>query len=183
MKLEFRQPIADIVLKYNEFGSTLQLKHITPAELMFLVAMHHRAAGGDPVVKLKEIPADIEEKQIETLSKEVAEFQKKLDALGAEANITEEVRERREASFQSRIASLESRIQDLRSIQFIRLCAPSDERSRLCGRYSQLELEKFYPGAIPQLPQSFDEARRAGTGVKTSSEAWLVNGDKVPRAA
>jgi len=45
-------PIADISLKTDQFGSNVQLKDVTPAEALLLVAEFNRAAGGDPIVEL-----------------------------------------------------------------------------------------------------------------------------------
>lgn len=182
MKAEQLQPLADIVLKYNEFGSTVVLKNVTPAEVMFLVAMHHKNAGGDPVIRLKELPVDHEEKQAAPLMKELTEVNAKLEAVKNQQDIVEELREKRVTSFLAKIDSLEGQIQSLQATASIRFIGPSDERARLSFKYSILELEKFYPGAIPQLPKTFDEARSAGTRAKTSHETWLVGADKIAKA-
>ncbi len=45
---------ADIELKIDRFGSSVPLKGVTPAEVLYLVADHHINAGGDPIIELVE---------------------------------------------------------------------------------------------------------------------------------
>lgn len=44
-------PLADITLRLDKNGSDMDLKNITPAELLFLCAEHHANAGGNPISK------------------------------------------------------------------------------------------------------------------------------------
>jgi len=44
-------PLADITLRLDKNGSDMDLKGVTPAELLFLCAEHHPNAGGNPIVR------------------------------------------------------------------------------------------------------------------------------------
>lgn len=46
-------PTATVTIKLDRNGSCVTKKHVTPAELMLLVAEHHKRAGGSPVIKLE----------------------------------------------------------------------------------------------------------------------------------
>lgn len=44
-------PLADVTIKIDKNGSDVDVRHVTPAELLFLCAEHHTNAGGSPVVR------------------------------------------------------------------------------------------------------------------------------------
>lgn len=157
------QKLANIVLKLDKIGSSVQRKNVTPAEVMFLVADHHVNAGGDPIVKLVEIKEDTEEKALVPLRKELEVLRTQLEEL-ADLELTDEIRERRQRSLQNRIDSKEGLIANLESIIQLRNLSPKQERDRLISRYGGIRISKFYPGAIPALPQDFEEARSTGVG-------------------
>ena len=46
---------ADILLQIDRLGSTIPLKGVTPAEVLYLVADHHTNAGKDPIIELVEL--------------------------------------------------------------------------------------------------------------------------------
>lgn len=158
------QPLADIVLKQDKIGNSVVRKNITPAEAMFLIALHFKNAGDNPIIKLVEHAEDREEKQIAPLQKELDKWQAKLETDTDDLTITEEIRERRQASAQRKIDRLNSSIQDLRQIQSIRGLDASQEKIRLGFRYNQIVLNKFYPGDMPQMPTTFDQAMKFGIG-------------------
>ncbi len=54
---------------------------------------------------------------------------------------------------------------------------PSQERRRLAEKYGARRVSKFYPGPIPTLPQTFEEARGAGISSSAPTERLLTVGD------
>jgi hypothetical protein len=48
-------PIADITLKLDKNGSDIDLKNVTPAEVLFLCAEHHGNAGGSPITRFTNV--------------------------------------------------------------------------------------------------------------------------------
>lgn len=38
----------------------------------------------------------------------------------------------------------------------------TDEVARLSAKYGKFKINKVFPGAIPQLPETFDEAKKIG---------------------
>ena len=47
-------PTCSIELKTTQWGTTVPLTGVTPAEMLFLVADNHQQVGGDPITELKE---------------------------------------------------------------------------------------------------------------------------------
>jgi hypothetical protein len=177
-----KQPIANIILKLDKNGSSVQLKNVTPAEVMLLCAMHHTNAGGDPVVKLTEIPVDaFEEEQ----SKQVAAL-KKLEEdyakVELDPTLLEDVREKRLESIQKRMDVKQSLITGYSQIAAIRELSPADEYQRLSFKYNNLTLKAFYPGRIPSLPATFEEARRNGVSSTVEESKWLVGAAQLAKA-
>lgn len=167
------QKLANVVLRQNQFGSTVQIKNVTPAQLLVLTSMFHKAAGGDPfetrgkVKGIVEIPDDRESKQIEVNQKIVDENEALLEALDDE-ELTTEIREKRENAYRARILAAQERINDLRAVEFIRKMTPDMEKRRLVELYGKKYVEPLFPSAIPQLPETFEQARQIGLG--TDSE-------------
>ena len=108
-----KQPIANIVLKLDKIGATVALKHVTPAEVMLLCAMHSGNAGEMPIVKFDLIDPKSNEMALKSLQDELSKQEGLLEALGEVENITEEVRERRAITIQGKIESYQSRINGL----------------------------------------------------------------------
>jgi hypothetical protein len=150
-----KQPIANIVLKLDKIGATVALKNVTPAEAMLLCAMHNGNAGGDPIVKLDEIPVEDNETALKGLQKQLSDVEAVIEALGEVENITEEVREKRAITQNQKAESLQSRIEGLQGVMKIRNLSGREERNRLCGKYNQLVVNKFYPGNMPTVPTDF----------------------------
>lgn len=168
--------LANLLLKTSQVGSNVFLKYVTPAEVMFLIADNHQQLGGDPVVKLDEISDGAEEKPIAALRSEIDKLETQLLELD-DKELTEEIREKREKSLRQRIEIRLSSIASLERIQQLRSLGPAAEKQRLLAKYG-LRLSKFYPGNLPTLPQTFEEARTAGLGASTTSDRLLTVGDQ-----
>lgn len=163
-----------MTIKQDKIGSSVPKQYVTPAELMFLVADHHANAGGDPVVKFQEIPETFEQEQIEPLQRDLTKLEKQLDALD-KLDLTDEIREKRERSFRTRIDTLRDKLQLWQHRASMRQLTPQKERARLAGFYGSKRIGAFYPGPIPNLPETFEEARQ--TGVNTSSPVEKFQGE------
>lgn len=150
-----KQPIANIVLKLDKIGATVALKHVTPAEVMLLCAMHSGNAGEMPIVKFDLIDPKSNEMALKSLQDELSKQEALLEELSEIENITEEVRERRAITIQGKIESYQSRINELQYIINIRNLSPSAERARLTSKYNQIVVNKFYPGNMPTIPTDF----------------------------
>jgi hypothetical protein len=144
-------PLATVKLKIDKMQEVVK-QHVTPAELMFLVADHHTLAGQDPVLSLK-----LEYKQEKKLVQDKDPTgQPMVDVMNGQPVMVEALVDTDE------LATLK-----LTSVQ---------ERRRLSGIYNAKRIGKFYPGTIPNLPQSFDEARENGVQTNTPSERLLEVG-------
>lgn len=170
------QQLANIVLKINQFGSTVALKHVTPAEVMLLVAEHNSNAGGNPVVKLEVLDDDAEKKPIKQLQTEIAELEHKREELNA-VEMPLEVREKRDGQLASAIRVKQDKLEELRRIVVLRGLAPKDERVRLFGKYITGRVKRFYPGSLPTLPSNFEEAQSAGLEAAIEREDHLMVAD------
>lgn len=143
---------ATIELKLDKIGITVTRRGVTPAELMFLVADHHSKAGGDPVVSLV-IEKKMEEGQVQEkdpTGKGMVKDGKPVMKLGLVP--TEEDNE----------------------IE----CTPGQERKRLQGMYGAKRIAKFYPGPMPTMPTTFEEAREAGISSESPTERLLTVGEE-----
>lgn len=163
-------------------GSTAQCFNVTPAEVMLLCAMHHRNAGGDPILKLKVIEEDSFNANLETLKEALVKLQEDFTRVETDATLLEDVREKRLESIQKRIEVRQSTIQGLEQINAIRELSPADEFRRLGFKYNQLLLKEFYPGRIPTLPSTFEEARVSGTQTEAVAPKWIVGNNKYANA-
>ena len=169
--------LANIVLKVDPIGSSIPLKHVTPAEVMFLVADFHQKAGGDPIVKFQTVADDAEKSTIEKLQKELKTLEDGFEALDT-LELQDEIREKRTNSFQSRIQQKRDKIEELSNLVTLRVIPPKAERDRLITKYGAKRIGKFFPGAIPSLPQTFEEARSAGFGATLPVERLVTVGDE-----
>lgn len=177
-----KQPIANIVLKMDKNGSSVQRNNVTPAEVMLLCAMHHKNAGEDPVLKCIEIEADAFDKKIEKEEAALSKLQADFERVTEDQALLEEVRERRLETINKRIEVKQSTINDLKQINMIRDLEPADEYRRLGFRYSALLLKEFFPGRIPSLPTTFEEARKQGTKTEAVSPKWIVGDNRYANA-
>lgn len=152
-------PTATVTIKTDKIGNTIQRKGVTPAELMFLVADNHNGAGGDPVVKI-----EVEKKKVR------GEVQDK-DPTGAPLMTVPEDGNEDEPQAVMVRGWVDSK-EDNRALR-----SPVQERARLQQKYGRRRIAKFYPGTIPQFPQSFEEARAYGVDSSTLEERLLSVGD------
>jgi len=159
-------------------GSSIQRKNVTPAELMLLCAMHHTNAGGDPILKCEEIDEDTNKKEIKSLHEAYAKLQEDYDRVQADVSLLEDVREKRLESITKRMEARQSTIVGLEQVDAIRELSPSDEFRRLGFRYSSTLLKDFYPGRIPSLPSTFEEARKNGLQTEAVAPKWLAGDNK-----
>jgi hypothetical protein len=172
------QKIANLVLKTDKIGSTVQRWNVTPAEVMFLVADHQQNAGGDPIVKLTEIPDSREAKLLVPLKDQLKELEVKLEET-YEEELTEEIRNRRVNAILTKTKAVQDQIAQYEGLVRLRELTPAQERIRLVGRYGAPRIKKFFPGAIPSLPTSFEEAKTSGLGGAIETERMIDNSHMV----
>ncbi len=144
-------PTARVILKTSKIGNTVTLKRVTPAELMFLIADNHTEAGGDPLVK------------IEPEVKMTKGMVPARDTIGIELKDEEG----------NPLPEVEGWVKTDEQIVF--KMTPKQELNRLAQKYGK-RIKKFYPGQMPVLPQTFDEAKENGLGGTTSTERLLEVG-------
>ena len=166
------QSLANCQIKYNTFKSTTQHRNITPAELLVLVTQFHGPAGGDPVDRLKEIPADAETKEIKKLQEALNGYEQKLEETDNE-ELTPEIRARREQALQTKINALTEQIQAQANVIQLRNLRPEQERARVIGKYGKKLVETLFTGAIPVLPESFKHALTLGLGTEMPQEGFM----------
>jgi len=173
-----KQPIANIVLQLDKNGSNVQRKNVTPAEVMLLCAMHHVNVGKDPVVKLEVIEEDAFNAEIEKEEKALEKLEADHQRVSEDGTILENIKESKLDVIAKRIETKQSIIRDLKQINMIRDLSPADEFRRLGFRYSSVLLKEFYPGRIPSLPTTFEEARKGGTQTEAVAPKWIVGDSK-----
>jgi hypothetical protein len=144
-------PLATVRLKIDKMQEVMK-QHVTPAELMFLVADHHTLAGQDPVISLK-----VEKKQ------ELREVQDS-DPVGQPM-----------VDVMTGAPVMVKKLVDTDEDAVLKL-TPAQERMRLSGIYNAKRIGKFYPGTIPNLPLTFEEARESGVQTIAPSERLLEVG-------
>lgn len=164
------QPLANIRLKMDQFGSDVEKKNVTPAEVLLLVADFHPYAGGDPIKTLKQVPEKAELERLAELQADIEQLTKRHAETVDLLDITEEVREKRLESFRTRITSLQSQLDDLRVINGRRKLDSIQEKQRLIFSYGRKKVERIFPGSSPNLPTDFDSAKRAGLEVSKDTD-------------
>lgn len=184
MSTQARQPIANVHFRLSKDPeAVIQLKCVTPAELMLLCAMHRANNKNEPIVKLVELPETHESGPIKELEDEVAKLELKREEAEDADDISEEVREKRIRSLSDRINGKQAAIEDWRKVRAIRAMGPGQERIRLCGRYNEALVKKFYPGGIPQLPRDFREAQELGVAADLGEgTGFMVNQEQMVQA-
>lgn len=159
-----KQPLAHVHFRLSP-ESVIQLKHVTPAELMYLIAMHKANAKGVPVVSLKVIDETTEDNEIKALRGRIQSYEKAIEKIQEEllkGRMPIDVAEERETSLLKQIASVESLIKDQERLLALRSLNLVQERTRLATKYNAKDVKAFFPGGIPTLPTTFDEATANG---------------------
>jgi hypothetical protein len=172
------QKLANLVLKTDKIGSTVQRWNVTPAEVMFMVADHQANAGGTPVVKLTEIADDREKKLLEPLQAQLEKLEAELEETH-ETELTHEIKQRRLNGILTKIKQTQDQIAEYEGLIRLRQLSPAQERARLVGRYGGPRIKKFFPGSIPTLPTSFKEAQDSGMGGTIETERMIDNSHMV----
>ena len=159
--------LAHITLKVDRFGNTVRRNYVTPAEVMLLTAEHRQNAGGNPILSVQEVAESSLRSLLADAEAERDKLQAKYDIDQDDTSITEEIRERRITSLRSRIVNANDRIDHLNGLIAISTASPANEKRRLVSRYGAKKVEVVFPGRIPQIPSSFEEAREAGNEATT----------------
>ncbi len=160
-------PLANIVLKTDKIGCAVPKKHVTPAEATFLIADNRVNSGGDPIVRFEPVPDDAQEVPIKNLSKQIAAIDKMLDEtstlkLADGTELPDMIKEKRDAGLTAKRNRLANELDTLQRTQMLRNLAPEEEVMRLCMLYGDHRIKRLFPGEIPALPQTFEQARKIG---------------------
>lgn len=143
-------PTATVVLKTEKVGNTVRIKGVTPAELMFLIADNHINAGGDPIVSLtpemKKVKGEVPERD------------------GAGQLILDS--EEKPVMVPGYVDTDEPNVSKLNARQ---------ERDRLGRKYGIKRVQKLFPGPIPNLPMSFEEAKEVGLSLAAPGDRMIVS--------
>jgi len=124
--------IANVELTLAKEGHHVFLTGVTPAELLLLVAEHHANVGKDPVVSLVETNLGIGKEE---------EIEVEFDAKDDKGQPYKKKEKRK-------VTNIER--------------SPLLEVARLRGKYAGNKVTALFPGASPNLPSTFDEARKIG---------------------
>lgn len=168
------QPLAKIELKTNIFGSSIEVKNVTPAQLLFLVADNHKGAGGDPIVRLEETDLQSEEDKAAKLEKEVEKFEKIIASISEDDTISQELQGSRIAAATKQLETRQSQLAELQELRVLRNLTPLQEKQRLAAKYGAKRVEMLYPGRAPSVPATFKEAREGGLTAAQPVERFLV---------
>jgi len=168
------QPLATVKVKQTKNGSSVIRHNVTPAEVMILAADFKSQSGGDPILILAEIDPKREEKQILPLQTKLDGLQAQYEANESTQDITEEVRDARFRSLSARIVRVQKNIQEWQNINAIRGLDAEQEKARLMMRYQHKLVEHIFPGQLPKLPETFDEALRGGLKSKAMTGERMV---------
>jgi len=169
------QALANVQIKLDKIGSSVRREFVTPAELLVLCAIHNTNAGGDPVVRLEEIPETTERNAMEAAQEELEKLQLTLVELEDNQELNLEIKEKRVVSLSTRIQSKQTSLDELQSVLNLRGLSPNDECNRLGSRYSSKVLKSLFPGTTPSLPTSFAEARKLGSVMTGLKNNFLVD--------
>lgn len=175
-----KQPLAHVHFRLSP-ESVIQLKHVTPAQLMYLIAMHKQNAKGVPVVKLTVINESAEDNEIKSLRGRIQSYEKAIEKIQEEllrGRMPIDVAEEREAALLKQITSVESLIADQERLLAHRALNPVQERTRLSREYNAKDVKAFFPGGIPTLPSTFDEATANGVEAEFQSSADTFYGTR-----
>lgn len=150
--------LANVALKLDKIGNSIIVKEVTPAELLFLIADHHSAAGGNPVLSL------------EIVKRREKGMVPEKDATGRLIFVTDH--NSPDGQSPKMIPGFVNTEEDL-EVEF----NAAKEKRRLMAKYQAPRISKFFEGAIPTMPTTFDEAMEAGIEARTSTERLLTVGD------
>lgn len=159
--------LADIVLKKDRDGSSIPVKMVTPAELMFLIADNHAACGGDPIVSIKATKVKKWGKIPDLIQNEESGSNWGKLVPSYTHDYTKEDGKGEPLMTWGWIETDEDRVVD-RSSQ--------EEVKRLARKYDKKKVAKLFSGAIPQLPQTFEEARSLGVQFDLTGERFFLLG-------
>lgn len=156
--------------------SVIQLKNITPSELMFLIALHRHNAKDNPVVKLMEIPEKSEDEEMKKIHDALEKLEAQRKKNEEDAGLTEDRRISLLANIDQRIIARQQALQTWQQVKELRRLNATQERARLCTRYNGDQVKQFYPGGLPQLPKDFTEAQSSGMEAELKQETFLAVG-------
>ncbi len=169
--------LAHIRLKMDKIGSDVLIKNVTPAEVLLLVSDHHANAGGNPVTIESQLEDDEEEQPLKALASDISRLEALLESLGQE-DLAMDVRMRREGFITNQLNSLRERVARLKYLQARRKFTNAQEVDRLRQKYGKQRVNKAFPGALPQLPETFEEAIKVGPEVETPESRLFTVGDQ-----
>lgn len=138
--------LAEVQVQTNQLGSTLHLRNVTPAELMFLAAAYSQHSGGRPI---RSLVLEETEEQVP-----VKEHHDEMVVNGVLVPARDVITQMVTKKTGKRKTATRSAV---------------EERNRLYAKYGKLRVQALYPGAIPQLPSTFNEAVRTGLSAELPS--------------
>lgn len=169
--------LAHIRLKQEKNGSDVELKYVTPAEVLLLVSDHQVFAGGNPVTISKIVPSEEEEDKIAELEDDKTRLTKLADTISKDENMPYDTRINRQKYVQNQLDSVNDRLERQKFLQARRKYTAKQEVDRLSSKYGRKRVTKAFSGAIPALPATFEEATEAGLAHVTESEKLFTAGD------
>jgi len=142
------------LLKLDE-SHTILKTNVTPAEMLILVALHQQNAKGDPIQ-----PIPLKGKKNETeVYQNVQEIQLK-DEQGNVVQTVEVSTPKLDKDGKPVVDAKGEPILEKKQMPATR--SDEDEKDRLTIKYGSKVVEQAFPGAMPQLPTEFDQARQLG---------------------
>jgi hypothetical protein len=138
--------LAEVQLQVDQMGSTLNLRDVTPAELMFLAASYAPHCGGRPVKKLV---LEVEEEKVPVTEHHEERVINGQIIPAGDVLVGYEVKKGTKTRVVTR--------------------TPVEERNRLFGKYGKLRVQAMYPGSIPQMPTTYNEAVTTGLSAELPS--------------
>lgn len=170
--------LAIIRLKQEKNGNDVELKYVTPAEVLLLVSDHQFFAGGNPVKIVKIVPSEEEEQKIEELQADEKRLTKLAETIASDENMPYDTRVNRQKYVQNQLDSVRDRLRRQEHLQTRRKFTTKQEVDRLSGKYGRKRVTTAFPGAMPNLPSTFEEAIEAGLAHSTErNERLFTVGD------
>jgi hypothetical protein len=131
-------PVASCRIKLSK-DTDVALKEVTPAEVCLLVALHHKNVGDNPIHELSDCTRTSAIQHIDPDNTKVRPGHKPIFVDGK--HVGSEVKSE---TYKSIVRN------------------SADEVSRLCAKYGSKRVRALFPGAIPSLPSTFEEAVKIG---------------------
>jgi hypothetical protein len=163
----FMNKVANIVLKMDKIGNSVPKNYVTPAEVMFLTADHHANAGGDPIVALEEIELSTDEAGLKQAQIQLEKVEAQRAAVDEDMNITPEVRHSRLESLNHSWQASQDAVAKWKNRLGLRKLDSSAEKRRLSAIYGGARVSRVFPGSIPALPETYEQAKMAGVASST----------------